>query len=939
MGVLFERESELAALGQLVDAAAAGHGGAVLVEGEAGIGKTRLLAPARACAEAAGVRVLFATAEETEAGVPLAAARVLLSRAARGVALDGPARLGLLALAGGLPDPSGLGSRRDEVVHALWWLIVELADDQPLALMVDDAQWADDLTLRLLRTMARRAPELPLALVVAQRPATSGQRHAGVAAERAFVRLEPAPLSVAGTARMLEEVLGRPGTVAVVARTRAVTRGNPLYLAELLRDARERGIDPASDGRPPPQLVRLVADRLARLSPAATALARAAAVLGADADATRAHALAGLGASEAIAADEELRGERVLEPGEYAFAHPLVAAAAREGIGAAEAAELHARAARLLAADGVADERVAEHLMHAPSRGDASTVSTLRRAAEAARRLGALSTAVRLLERALAEPPPPQEVDAIDLERGRSQLDAGEEDGAKVLTRLARHALDASVRADAARGLAQRFGLRGRGPEAVAVCAPSSRRCPRATARRGSSCSWRSRSSPARTSKAHAEAARMIAAEAARATGRTAGERLVMVAAARVTQAENPSDPVSEALELLAQRLHRDYPVGFAVGSLTFGATALLMNGDALVEAERAMDILRADAEAMALPDLIAGALWQQAQIAYLRGDLPRCELEGRGSIEVGADFARRLATPWLVMALAEQDRLDEAERLLESADMLGPIPPNDSADRGARQPGAPAARPGRRRSRGRGSRRRRRAQRGVEPAARRTAVATAAGRGARAGRPERRGRRGGRRLCEARRRLGHPAGARPRRADARANRVPRSGDRAARGGPRPLCGQPRPARAGALPDRARRPPPRSRRATSRARDPPRRPRRRPCMRRDGALRAGTGRAATRRRPPAAADRRRRRRPHARGAPGGRNRRRRRYQPGDCAPPLPLAEDRRDAPAQRLPQARPHGPRRTRHRASEHGRDVALDRARRALVAVLRSGD
>ena len=118
-------------------------------------------------------------------------------------------------------------------------------------------------------------------------------------------------------------------------------------------------------------------------------------------------------------------------------------------------------------------------------------------------------------------------------------------------------------------------------------------------------------------------------------------------------------------------------PSGFAVGGLTFSAIAKLMNADALEDAERAMDGLRADAEEMGRPDLIAGALWQQAQIAYQRGDLPRCELEARGAIEAGGDFARGLVTPWLVMVLAEQGRLDEAEGLLEKAGLLGPIPPS----------------------------------------------------------------------------------------------------------------------------------------------------------------------------------------------------------------------------------------------------------------------
>ena len=97
MDVLIERESALAVLDEFVRAAASGHGGAVLIEGEAGIGKTRLMALARARAGEAGLRVLYATADEIESGVPFAAARVLLGRAARDVEPDGPARLGRIS--------------------------------------------------------------------------------------------------------------------------------------------------------------------------------------------------------------------------------------------------------------------------------------------------------------------------------------------------------------------------------------------------------------------------------------------------------------------------------------------------------------------------------------------------------------------------------------------------------------------------------------------------------------------------------------------------------------------------------------------------------------------------------------------------------------------------------------------------------------------------
>jgi DNA-binding CsgD family transcriptional regulator len=668
---LIEREAELAVLDEVVRAAASGQGGAVLIEGEAGIGKTRLMGLARARAHAAGLRVLYATADEIETGVPFAAARVLLGRAARDVTLDGPARLGLLALDGALPEPSGPGSRADEVVHALWWVIVELADEQPLALFVDDAQWADELTLGLLRVAGRRATELSLALFVAARPAVAGHRHGVIAAERSFERLEPAPLSVAGTARMVEAMLGRPGSVSMVARVRAATRGNPLYLRELLAHADDEALE---DGRPPPQLVRLVGGRLERLSPAATALARAVAVLGADAEERRARTLAGLEPADAITAEDELRLERVLDGDGYGFTHPVVAAAAREAIGTVEGADLHARAAVLLADAGRDDQRVAEHLMRAPPRGDPGVVATLRRAADAARRLGALATAARLLERAMAEPPSLDVADAVDFERGRALRDAGDDHGAGVLSRVAQQAVDPLLRVAAARHLAMRLALSGRAADAVRVLRAVLGTLPATHDEERLVLLVELVFIGGSDLEGLEEARRTIAAEADRVTGRTPGERL-MIASGHVMRGGNPTDPARAACQLLGLRLHRDFPGGFAVGSLTFSAVAMLMNADALDDAERAMDVLRADAEEMVMPDMIAGALWQQAQIAYQRGDLARCELEGRGAIEVGGEFARRLVTPWLVMALVERGQLTEAEQTLGSLGMLGPIP------------------------------------------------------------------------------------------------------------------------------------------------------------------------------------------------------------------------------------------------------------------------
>lgn len=632
---MIERESELAILDAVIAGAVAGRGGAVLVEGEAGIGKTALLSEARTRAAAAGATVLHATADELERRIPLAGARLLLARA-RG------SGLGAQALSDALAEP-GHGSRADEVVHALWWLIAELAEE-PLVLVFDDAQWADQLTVALLRIVARRASDLALALIVAARPGTS------LAAERAFALVAPAPLSAAGAVRLA----GR-------ADAWALTGGNPLYLVELAHTSE----------LPPPRLVALIEDRLARLSPEAAAFARAVGILGPDATPARARRLAGLDRSEA--AEEELERERLVR-GE-AFVHPVVAEAVRAGIGAAEAAELHERAAAIV--DG--DARVAEHLVHAPPRGDPGVVAVLRRAAEAARRVGAADAALRLLQRAEAEPPSPALAEEVAFEHGRALLDASGDD-AVLLSLATRHA-------GAARHLARHYVLSGRAPDAVAVLrgAPAGDRetelellAERAIA-----------AAAVPEEREAALAAPAPAALAAPAPGalaalrsRSPAEQLLVVAS-RVIAGEPPSDPAEAARGVLSLRLHRHFPVSYAVGELTFSAAALLINADALDDAERAMDALRADAEAIGQPHTIAGALLQQAQIAYQRGALARCELEAVAAIEVGGEVMRALADPWRALTLAERGRHDEAAALVGR----GPLSPSGllAATAGAR--------------------------------------------------------------------------------------------------------------------------------------------------------------------------------------------------------------------------------------------------------------
>ena len=335
---LVERELELETVERLLAGARAGSGGAVVFEGPAGIGKSSLLAAARTAA-AAELRVLSARGGELERELPFGIVRQLLEPVV--VACDAEEREALLAGAAALAkpvlfaaDPEAGAEPSFSALHGLYWLTINLADAQPLLVAVDDAHWADVASLRWLIYLARRLAGVPLALVLATRPAEPGPvqellDELLVIPEVAV--LQPGGLSEQAITMLAVQLLAAEPDPSFVTACQRATGGNPFLLLELLRELDRRGIAPSRENAGLASQLssqgvgRAVRARLRRLPPECTALARAVAVLGDPAEPALAAQLAGLDDDAASRAADALAEAVIFEPGRrLAFVHPLV---------------------------------------------------------------------------------------------------------------------------------------------------------------------------------------------------------------------------------------------------------------------------------------------------------------------------------------------------------------------------------------------------------------------------------------------------------------------------------------------------------------------------------------------------------------------------------------------------------------------------------------
>jgi DNA-binding CsgD family transcriptional regulator len=699
---LFERERELAELDTMVGDAYAGRGCLAVVDAAAGLGKTRLLQALRSAGQSAGMRVLAARATELERDFPFALVRQLfephlatLHASEREALFEGAADAarGALGFATGAATTGDGAPDAFAVLHGLYWLTAALAEQRPLLLAIDDAHWADAASLDYAGFLLPRVEELPVVLAVTCRPdevGTGAERSlARIATDGLARRLTPRPLSPAAAAALLAAELGEQPDGAFAATCHEVSGGNPFLLHELARTVAVQAISPSAEQAPrvhelaPERVARTVLVRLARLSPAARAVASALVVLGDDVDHRLAAALAGLDEATALGGADELRGVAILDPAAASlrFVHPLVRTALHREVPAGERAQAHARAAELLRARGASAERRASHLVATTPCGDRTTVETLIEAGAKALASGAPRSAITYLTRALHEPAPADlRVDVLD-----PLLTAC----IRATDQRAYAAIEGELLAELQRSpaLLGRWGVElsswlaisGRMQQAVELLEQAIEQAAR---------------------EEDVDHAFSLEAQLSRLTQlppQVARDRLLRYRD-RI-EPDSRTDRLAAAIEARWAVVHGTAAEAAALAQRALGDDARILieqsepgaPGDTvmvLALAERHEAAARAARQAMtfarrrgALHEL-AGAWWLSAYAALLRGDLTAAEADARQCVDIarlgGLVTAELVLTPGLVAILVARGDLDAAAAELARTGMAeGPIPDN----------------------------------------------------------------------------------------------------------------------------------------------------------------------------------------------------------------------------------------------------------------------
>jgi DNA-binding CsgD family transcriptional regulator len=392
--MLVGRDAERAAIGTLLQGARESRGGALVLRGEPGIGKTALLDDARD--RATDMLVLFARGIESESDLPFATLHQLLRPTLEGLddlpAPQAGALRGALGLGASAPDDRFL------VAAGCLSLLSELGERQPLLCVIDDANWADSASADALLFVARRLAVEPIAMLFAAR---DGEVQAFEAPDVRSLNLTG--LGVGDAEEILRIFVGE---TAPTVRDRLVeqTRGNALALIELpsaLTQAQLAGDEPLPDALPLTHQVEHVFLTRVRRLPAECQRLLLVAAADDTADLGVVMRAAEVDGSPEVALDLAERAQLVVvEQGHLEFRHPLVRSAVYGAATFSERRDAHRALARAFESDDAHADRRAWHLAASSLEPDDSIVEALDAVAERASARGAHLAAAKALARA-----------------------------------------------------------------------------------------------------------------------------------------------------------------------------------------------------------------------------------------------------------------------------------------------------------------------------------------------------------------------------------------------------------------------------------------------------------------------------------------------------------------------------------------------------------
>ena len=404
------RIAELALIGELVSSTGIGAGGVILIDGEAGIGKTHLVREAASMARRVGMTVVEMTADELARRPGVVAHGLLAVPPARRAAR---VRLHELLVAGRADVIEDLSYA---VIEASVDLVEELARDRPVLVAVEDLHWSDDLSIGVIAALARRAGVSRFSVIGSMRPSPRPP-----ALDRLVERvrdgtgtcLHLGSLDDVDVNALASAVTGAAAGESLRARLR-VTAGNPLYVTELLRSLDDNGALRIDAGVAevmtdvgPASLHETLVRRLSWLPAETNELLRFASLLGSSFTIHDVATITGRAVIDVAGwlREASLAGLVVGDGDRLTFRHDLVREAVYGHMLPAERRDLHLAAGRALANTAAPVQQVAEQYARGAVPGDLEAVGWLRRAADDAVSISPAS-AIELLEKAVGLAPP-----------------------------------------------------------------------------------------------------------------------------------------------------------------------------------------------------------------------------------------------------------------------------------------------------------------------------------------------------------------------------------------------------------------------------------------------------------------------------------------------------------------------------------------------------